>query len=104
MGGSGDATSATVTLPSAHSIETQRMVSTPTLLLLSMKEKQIVRVAPAAASWMAGGRRRQWMTAGWYLKPKAVSEGHLAPRHCLALGGTVVVVVVVKFVWFLCLH
>lgn len=79
-------------------------MSTPTLLLLWIKEKQIVRVAPAAASWMAGGSRPQWMTAGCYLKPKAVSEGHLAPRHCFARGGTMVVVVVVEFVWFLCLH
>lgn len=48
--------------------------------------------AAAAARWLAGVRRPQRRTAGQYLMPMAVSgESHLAPRQCLALGGTVVV-------------
>lgn len=62
--GSGDASSAAVTIPSAHSTETQWVVSLPTLLLLWIREKQIVRVAPDATSWMADGRRPAWRIAG----------------------------------------
>lgn len=103
MEGSGDATSTTVIVHAAHSTEAQWVVSTPTLLLICSKEKQIVRVDQLQllpAGWLVSGDLRGG------LKVSTSCQWQCQEKVTLPLGSALHwegLLWSVSF-WFVCLH